>query len=132
VATARAHADRLEARRPDSIEFSGNFRLEGFDQRKTPWKLVADRARIDGMGVAGRGLLEGVQASGAIEFALGDALHAVGEEFSVRTTQRRIRIAGDPARVEYEGMVFTSTWVEYDLLIHLLRAGKTVIEPDEL
>jgi lipopolysaccharide export system protein LptA len=129
VAKARGRADRLEAT-PESVELSGRIRLEGTDQEQNPWKLEADRARIDGANLAGRGILAGLRASGNVGFELGSTIRARGEEFSVRTTQRRVRIAGDPAYVEYEGMTFNSAWIEYDLLVHLLRAGKGRIEPN--
>ena len=113
------------------VLLSGNAHARGKTQTDEDWTIDAGTIRIQGHWNEKKklaiGMVVSFEASGGFDAHFGARAHAQGDRLI--GNPRRVRIEGQPGRLELPAAVLESAWIEYELDNMLLASDKGVLRP---
>lgn len=113
------------------VELTGAARVRGTTTRGERFDVAAGSLRFalaDTPDSLAR-RVQGLAANGGFSLHYGEILDAEGDELELRRGPGSLRMTGNPVRLSWLGVEFTSPWVEIDLLLRALRTGKFTSRP---
>lgn len=129
LSTKHIHADERE------IVLTGDAHAKGKTGQGEAWTVDAGNLRIAGSFSREQkldaGSVEVIEASDGFSAVLADRARAIGR--TMRGNSRRVRIEGEPARLEIKertGAVLESAWIQYDSENLLLSTDKGTLTPE--
>ena len=129
----RAIAGRIEAR-ADSISLDESVYLGRFGDRGDVWSLDSEHARIVGVPPSDQEgsapVLTRLEAWDGFTLRFDRGMQAEGERLEVDRDEERVRMTGDPVRVQVPGAQWTAKSFEIDPEVGSVRASRGSLRLD--